>query len=328
MHADGDRQRGGQQAAEHPDEHQEAQRDRQRLHHQQVALRLLGDLDVDHRGAARPDGDAVAVVGHSVGQLLGVLLLLALVAVDTRDDERRRAVAADQVRRGCRRRGPRRRHLRDVRRTAQLVDDLGRLPREPRSCRYRRVWTRRTATARRPGGICRSGVESPLPIRKPGHRIRWRTGSWRRELRRCPGQRSAAPRTTMTRRGAAMASWAIRCSSVCPPLSSPVLRYARHRLVVQSMGHFWTSVAFVTARMRHRSARRTVVRTPVPLLHHNFGSLCLTGALSERQNREHGVLPRVYARKEPNAFPNRWLASGHPFRALRAEFSDRCRRHG
>ena len=53
MHADGDRQRRGQQAAEHPDQHEEAQRDGDRLHQQQVALRLLGDLDVDHGDAAR-----------------------------------------------------------------------------------------------------------------------------------------------------------------------------------------------------------------------------------------------------------------------------------
>ncbi len=122
--ADADRQRCGHQAAERPDEHQKTQRDRQRLHHQQVALRLLGDLDVDHRGSARPDGDAAVVVRHLVGQLSGVLLLLALVAGDTCDDESRRAVAADQIRGGGRRRGPWRAHLCDMWRTAQLVDDL------------------------------------------------------------------------------------------------------------------------------------------------------------------------------------------------------------
>ena len=74
--ADGHRQRCGQQAAEHPDQDEEAQRDRERLHQQQVALRLLGDLDVDHRDAARAHGDAVAGRGDLVGQLLGVLLLL------------------------------------------------------------------------------------------------------------------------------------------------------------------------------------------------------------------------------------------------------------
>src|SRR5258705_1430149 len=73
-YADADRQRGGNQAAERPDKNQKTQRDRQRLHQQQVALRLLGDLDVDHRGSTRQDGDAGVVVRHLVGQLLGVLL--------------------------------------------------------------------------------------------------------------------------------------------------------------------------------------------------------------------------------------------------------------
>ena len=62
--ADGDRQRGGEQAAEHPDQHQEAERNGDRLHQQHVVLRLLGDLRVDHREAAGPHGDAVAVVGE------------------------------------------------------------------------------------------------------------------------------------------------------------------------------------------------------------------------------------------------------------------------
>ena len=123
-HTDGHRQRGGHQAAERPDQHEKTQRDRQRLHQQQVTLRLLGDLDVDHCGSTRPDGDAVAVVRHLVGQLLGVLLLLALVAGDARHDECRRAVAAHQIRCRRRRRGPWRGHLGDMWRTAQLVDDL------------------------------------------------------------------------------------------------------------------------------------------------------------------------------------------------------------
>ena len=105
-HADSYRQRGGHQSAERPDQHEKTQRDRQRLHHHQVALRLFGELDVDHRGATRPHGDAVVVAGHLVGQLVGQFLLLTLVAVDARHDEAGRAVAADQIRGRGGRRGP------------------------------------------------------------------------------------------------------------------------------------------------------------------------------------------------------------------------------
>jgi hypothetical protein len=87
-HADSFRKRGGHQPA-------------------QVALRLFGDLDVDHRGFTRPHGDPVVADGHLVGQFLGVLLLLALVAVDARHDQAGRAVAADPIRGRGRRRGPR-----------------------------------------------------------------------------------------------------------------------------------------------------------------------------------------------------------------------------
>ncbi len=75
--ADRHRQRRGQQATEHPDQHQEAQRNCDRLHQQQVVLRLVGDLHVDHRDPARPHGDAVAIVRHLLGQLLGILLLVS-----------------------------------------------------------------------------------------------------------------------------------------------------------------------------------------------------------------------------------------------------------
>jgi hypothetical protein len=50
-------------------------------------LRLLGELDVDHRVAAGSDGHAVAVVHDLLRQLLGVLLLCGLVADDARDDQ-------------------------------------------------------------------------------------------------------------------------------------------------------------------------------------------------------------------------------------------------
>ena len=184
MHADGDRQRSRQQAAEHPDQHDEAQRDRERFHHQQVALRLVGDLDVDHRDAARPDGDTAAVVRHLVGQFLGVLLLVGFVADDARDDQSCGAVLADQVGGGRWRCGPRRADVRDVWRPAQLVDDVD-------ACRcggsaVDAVW----------GGdddeqlhvaltkLARSASRSPGTTRRWGPEIRWRTGSWRREVRR------------------------------------------------------------------------------------------------------------------------------------------------
>ena len=62
--ADGHRQRCCDQAAKYPDQHEEAEWNRDRFHHQQVALRLLGDLNVDHCGAACPHGGAVTVVRH------------------------------------------------------------------------------------------------------------------------------------------------------------------------------------------------------------------------------------------------------------------------
>ena len=73
---------------------------------------------------------------------------------------------------------------------------------------------------------------------------------------------------TMTRRGAAMASRAIRCSSVCPPLRVSVLK-------TKSVGS-----RSIFRDVRHRSAPRTVVpaycrrrsgrRGPVTLLRFNF----------------------------------------------------------
>ena len=98
--ADGQRQRRGDQAAEHPDQHDEAERNRDGFHCQQVFLALIVDLDIGHRLAARAHGDAVAVVDESVGQLLGVLLGLALAAGDARDDQPGLAVLADQRWRG------------------------------------------------------------------------------------------------------------------------------------------------------------------------------------------------------------------------------------
>jgi hypothetical protein len=72
----------------------------------------------------------------------------------------------------------------------------------------------------------------------------------------------------MTRRGAAMASRAIRCSSVCPPLRVSVLK-------TKSVGS-----RSIFRDVRHRSAPRTVVpaycrrrsgrRSPVTLLRFNF----------------------------------------------------------
>lgn len=62
----GHRQPGGQQPTEHPDQHQEAQRNRDQLHHQQVVFVLPIDLGVLHRRAAGTDGDAVAVMGDFV----------------------------------------------------------------------------------------------------------------------------------------------------------------------------------------------------------------------------------------------------------------------
>ena len=124
-HADRERQRGGEQAAEHPDEYQEAERDDDRLHQQQVVLRLFGDLDVDHRGAAGADHDPVAVPGDLLHQRLGVALLHALRADDAGDDETRLLVLADQ-RGGClRRRCPRRGDGGDMAGSLELVDHVG-----------------------------------------------------------------------------------------------------------------------------------------------------------------------------------------------------------
>ena len=140
-HADGQRQRRGQQAAEHPHQHHEAQRDRDGFHHQQVFFALPVDLDIGHRLAAGAHGDAVAVVHELVGQLLGVLLRAALPAGDARDDQPGLAVLADQRRCGGRRRGPRRGHL--APRTAT--------PAAARRCRCRPRGRRRPAR-RRVGG--------------------------------------------------------------------------------------------------------------------------------------------------------------------------------
>src|SRR6185369_5927667 len=66
----------------------------------------------------------IGVGRHLVGQFLGVALLVTFVTGDACDYQTGGVVAADEVRGGGRRRGPRRRHLRDVWRTAQLVDDV------------------------------------------------------------------------------------------------------------------------------------------------------------------------------------------------------------
>ena len=121
---DGDGQRGGEHAAEHPHQHQEAERNRDGLHQQQVVLGLLGDLQVDHRRPAGAHDDAVAVAGDLVGQVFGVGLLAGLVAGDSGGDEARLLIAADQRGRRLRRGGPRRGDPDDVAGPFQLVDDV------------------------------------------------------------------------------------------------------------------------------------------------------------------------------------------------------------
>jgi hypothetical protein len=85
--ADRDGHRGRQESTEHPHQHREAQRYRQRLHQQQVALRLFGDLHVDHRGAAGAHGHPVAVVDQFVGQLCGAPRHGVLGTGDPGDDQ-------------------------------------------------------------------------------------------------------------------------------------------------------------------------------------------------------------------------------------------------
>ena len=92
-----DRQRRGQQPAEHPDQHQEAERNRQRLHQQQVALVLTVDLVVHHRCSAGAHRDAVAVMHDSGRDLLGVVLRVVLAALEVRHDQPGLAVLADQA---------------------------------------------------------------------------------------------------------------------------------------------------------------------------------------------------------------------------------------
>ena len=114
-------QHRGHEAAEHPDEHHEAQRDRDGFHKQQIFFALAVDLDVGHRVATRAHGEPVAVVHQPIGQLLGVLLRAALTAGDAGDDQPGLAVLADQCRRGRRRRGPRRVDVGDIGRRLELA---------------------------------------------------------------------------------------------------------------------------------------------------------------------------------------------------------------
>ena len=123
--ADGQRQRRCQQATEHPHQHQEAERNRDGFHEQQVFFALAVDLYICHRFAAGADRDTVSVVNKPFGELLGVLLRVALAAGDARDDQSGLAVLADQCRGGGRRRGPCRRHVGHMRRFLQLPGDVG-----------------------------------------------------------------------------------------------------------------------------------------------------------------------------------------------------------
>ncbi len=117
------RQRGGQQPTEHPDQHHEAQRQRDHLHHQQVVLVLLVDLGVLHGRAAGADGHPVAVVDELVRQGLRVVLDEVFAAFEVDHDEARLAVAAHEI--GWGRAGPRRGHVVDQRGPLELVDEVG-----------------------------------------------------------------------------------------------------------------------------------------------------------------------------------------------------------
>ena len=125
-----DRQRRGQQTTEHPDQHQKAQRDGQRLHQQQVALVLTVDLVVDHRRSAGANRDAIAVVHNPRRDALGIFLRAVLAAFEVRDDQPGFAVLTHQVggqvrRTSCRTR-PRRDHVVHPGRPLHLRDDVGR----------------------------------------------------------------------------------------------------------------------------------------------------------------------------------------------------------
>ncbi len=124
-----DGQGGGQQPTENPNQHQKAQRNREGLHQQQVALVLVIDLGVDHRQSAGSDGDAVAVVHDLLGNGLGVVLRVVLAAFEVGHDQPGFAVLAHQidgqVRRSGGGSGPRRGHVVDPGRPFHLVDDVG-----------------------------------------------------------------------------------------------------------------------------------------------------------------------------------------------------------
>ena len=124
-YADGHRQRCGQQPAEHPDQHNEAQRDGDRLHQQQVALGLLGDLRIDHRDPARAHSDALWSCANCCRQRSAYFWALFSPPVIPATIKPGRAVLADQRGGGRGRRGPRRGHIGHMGRSGQLIDDVG-----------------------------------------------------------------------------------------------------------------------------------------------------------------------------------------------------------
>ncbi len=101
---DGQMQGGRQQAAEHPHQHDEAQRNGDRFHEQQVAFALAADLRVDHGLTAILHRHPGPVMNKFSRERLGVLLRVVLTAGDARDDQPRLAVLAERHRRGRRRR--------------------------------------------------------------------------------------------------------------------------------------------------------------------------------------------------------------------------------
>ena len=161
-------------------------------------------------------------VRHLIGQGLGVFLCLILPAGDAGHDQSGLAVPADQTPTQRRWRGPRRGHVRDVRRALQLIDDA----------QTHRAG--RTA-ADSPGAvtvisICTSpwpnlSVSSCVALEdsEVGSGIRWRTGCWPPGCRRCP----AAATTTAAADDSPRRFDGQMCDSSQHVASSPVPADAR-----------------------------------------------------------------------------------------------------